>query len=185
MIRIILPFVVSVFVICLTFYNSRVNFSNSNCKVLVQKTSGSIEGYLKNTGEHYTLLRVLEHTEIQSLFTKEDIYTLLAPTDAAFEKLGKSKLDSLFLEENTSKLKSIIKNHIIPKHASKDLILQSILKSNKKIDFETLENKKIIFNIKEGILTVKVEKSELCLIEYSSKLDKGFIHVVDTVILTD
>lgn len=41
-------------------------------------------------------------------------YTIFAPTDQAFAKIPKNKLDDLLKPENKERLQTLLKNHIVP-----------------------------------------------------------------------
>lgn len=103
-------------------------------------------------------------------------FTVFAPTDAAFEKLEKSKpgtIAMLLKPENKSKLSAILMYHVVPgKYLAHD-----IMKLKNGTHVKTL-NGSIRVENKHG---VKVNNSKV--VKTDIVCSNGVIHVIDTVLL--
>jgi len=99
-------------------------------------------------------------------------YTVLAPTDEAFDKLGKEKLADLEKPENKAKLEKMLKNHII--EGAHDSAMLEDMKSVK-----TLAGEELTISAKDDVITIhgaKVTKADM-------KASNGLIHQIDTVLM--
>ena len=104
-------------------------------------------------------------------------FTVFAPTDAAFEKLEKSKpgtIAMLLKPENKSKLTAILTYHVVQgKYMAGDV---AKLKNGTKV--KTLNGAEIKIGNKHG---VKINSSKV--IKADIGCTNGVIHVIDTVLL--
>jgi uncharacterized surface protein with fasciclin (FAS1) repeats len=72
-----------------------------------------LESYPQDTGHTFSiLLEAIETTGLTDTFTQEGIYSLFAPTDAAFEALPQATRDLLFAYPDA--LKAVLLGHISP-----------------------------------------------------------------------
>ncbi len=99
-------------------------------------------------------------------------YTIYAPTDRAFEKLPKGKLDSLLKPENKSELASIINYHVSPGHVSAADV-------GKLTETKTLQGQ--MATIKVIDKKVMINGSTVTLIDIASS--NGVIHAIDAVLM--
>ena len=101
-------------------------------------------------------------------------YTVFAPTDEAFNKLGKEKLENLQKPENKAELQRILKNHILAAE-------KTAAEIQKMKEAETMAGTKLMITVKDNtvmIETAKVAKPDV-------KAGNGLIHVVDAVLMPE
>ena len=104
-------------------------------------------------------------------------FTVFAPTDAAFEKLEKSKpgtIASLLKPENKAKLVAILTYHVV----SGKYLAADAAKLKDGTSVKTVGGKSIVVHNKHGI---KINSSKV--IKADIVCSNGVIHVIDTVLL--
>jgi uncharacterized surface protein with fasciclin (FAS1) repeats len=74
---------------------------------------GDIIGTLKASGQFTILLKALDAANLTAFLQGAGPYTLLAPTDAAFNALPAGQLDSLMQPANAAQLQALLAYHII------------------------------------------------------------------------
>lgn len=72
----------------------------------------SVVEFLERTGQHKLFVAALKLSDLYQELQKNESWTVLAPTDAAFAKLPREKVHQLFAEENRAALKDIMSYHI-------------------------------------------------------------------------
>lgn len=72
----------------------------------------SVAEFLERTGQHGLFIAALKLTGLYDELQKNESWTVLAPTDAAFAKLPREKVHQLFAEENRAFLKDLMSYHI-------------------------------------------------------------------------
>jgi uncharacterized surface protein with fasciclin (FAS1) repeats len=75
--------------------------------------SGDIVGTLKASGQFTILLKALDAANLTGFLQGAGPYTLLAPTDAAFNALPAGQLDSLMQPANAAQLQALLAYHLI------------------------------------------------------------------------
>lgn len=133
----------------------------------------TIVAVARHTSDLTTFSKLLELSGLAETLKGEGPYTVFAPTDEAFKKLGK-ELDELQKPENKDRLQRILKNHVlVGQKAAADIEgMKSI---------ETMAGVEIAITIKDGAVMVgsaSVTKADL-------KAHNGLIHIVDTVLLAE
>ncbi len=104
-------------------------------------------------------------------------FTVFAPTDAAFQKLEKSKpgtIAMLLKPENKAKLAAILAYHVV----SGKVTAEDVVKLKNGTQVKTLNGKSIKVMNKHG---VKVNSSKV--VKTDIMCTNGVIHVIDTVLL--
>ncbi len=99
-------------------------------------------------------------------------FTLLAPTDEAFDKLGARKLKSLLQPENKAALAEVLKYHVIPGRVT---ARQAVASGEAK----TLQGARVEVKIADGRLEIggaRVAATDLAA-------SNGIIHVIDSVLV--
>jgi uncharacterized surface protein with fasciclin (FAS1) repeats len=98
-------------------------------------------------------------------------YTIFAPSDLAFEKLGKGVLDNLMKPENKAKLVDLVKQHVVSgKLDFKDL------KDGEKL--KAVNGKELSVHVKDGDVTIGNAKIQ----GHDVQTSNGVIHSLDAVI---
>lgn len=122
--------------------------------------------------DHTTLVSALKAADlVESLASPGGVYTVFAPTNAAFDKLPKGTLDDLMKPDHVKDLKNILQHHAgVPIVETKDMK-----------DGQTMamaDGTKVTFHVKDG--KVSVDGANIVA---SIKCMNGVVHVVDAVVL--
>lgn len=122
--------------------------------------------------DHTTLVAALKAGDlVETLNSPGGVYTVFAPTNAAFDKLPKGTVDNLLKPENKDELRRVLQHHAaVP-------ILQ--IKDMK--DGQTLamaDGTKVTFHVKDGKVMVN-DANIVATIPAAN----GIVHVVDAVIV--
>lgn len=127
-------------------------------------------GVAAESGEFTILLTAVETAGLTDELTTRD-YTLLAPTDAAFEALGQETLDAL--QADPAALAAVLANHVLPMPQSTD-------------DIALFRNVIAVggasWVIQPGDPLVI---GEATVIAPNIEADNGVVHVLDSVLILD
>jgi uncharacterized surface protein with fasciclin (FAS1) repeats len=115
-----------------------------------------------------TLCELLTESGLAETLKGDGPYTVFAPTNAAFEKLGKEALDGL--KKDKAKLSSVLKYHV---HSGK-LMAADVSKAK---TITTLNGAELTVTVKDK--DVMVDKSKVTMTD--TKCKNGLIHAIDTV----
>ena len=125
-----------------------------------------------NAGSFGTLLTAAKAAGLADTLATKGPFTIFAPTDEAFAKVGKDTIAMLLKPENKEKLASILKNHVV---AGKVMSAQAVKLSAA----PTLLGTKLPLKFDGKTLSVGAGK----VIKADVDASNGVIHVVDTVLL--
>lgn len=124
-----------------------------------------------------TLVAAVQAAGLVDALKGEGPFTVFAPTDAAFQKLEKSKpgtIAMLLKPENKAKLAAILTYHVV----SGKIMAADVMKLKNGTYVKTLNGKSIKVSSKHG---VKVNRSKV--VKTDIECTNGVIHVIDTVLL--
>ena len=114
---------------------------------------------------------LVNKAQLKDLFNGTGPFTVFAPTDEAFKKLGKEKLDRLTKPENRDELSTILIYHVVPgKYLSKSL------KTRQSI---SVGGKPLQINVEGG--EIKVNNAKVVKMDLVGP--NGVIHEIDTVLM--
>lgn len=99
-------------------------------------------------------------------------YTVLAPTDAAFAKLGDDVIRDLLKPENRDKLRTILRYHVI----AGEVGATDAVKAGRA---KTRQGAEVKFTIRDGRLFA----NDSSIVATDVKAGNGLIHVIDTVLI--
>ncbi|MCR9244579.1 MAG: fasciclin domain-containing protein [bacterium] len=123
-------------------------------------------------GQFNTLLAAAKAADLAGALSGKGPFTVFAPTDAAFAKLGKSTIADLLKPANKQKLADILKYHVV---AGKVMSPTAV-----KLDSATaLSGKKLPLSFDGKTLTVAGAK----VVTADVNASNGVIHVIDSVML--
>lgn len=120
-------------------------------------------------GRFSTLVSALKAANLVETLSAEGPFTVFAPTDDAFAKLGKTSLDAILADK--AKLTSTLTYHVVPENLTSSAVL----------------SQKLLTTVQGGTLTVSaipapmVNDSRIILTDIQAK--NGIIHVVDKVLI--
>jgi uncharacterized surface protein with fasciclin (FAS1) repeats len=128
----------------------------------------------KEAGRFSTLVAAVETAGLAETLSGKGPFTVFAPTDAAFAKLGKDTLSSLLRPENKAKLTSILTYHVV----SGSLPAGKVVASE---ELTSLQGQalRVVAGGKDG----KVEVGGAQVVQTDLMASNGVIHVIDRVLL--
>lgn len=139
--------------------------------------SNTIADFVAGNDEYSSLLAALEATDLTSTFTGEDVYTVFAPNNTAF--------DAFLSANNFASLEDVpedILTQVLLNHVQTGAILSSDLSTGYIESMATAgpdgENLSLYVNINDGVTINGVSNVTTADVE----VDNGVIHAVDAVI---
>lgn len=135
------------------------------------ESSTSFDTIPQRHPELSTFVMLVNKAQLKDLFNGTGPFTVFAPTDEAFKKIDKKKMDELLKPENRDELSSIIIYHVIHgKYMAKNL------KTRKA---PTINGKSLQISVEDG--TIKVNKARVVKTDLIGP--NGVIHEIDTVLI--
>jgi len=130
---------------------------------------GSVLATALKNGQFNTFVKALEITGLANELSGSNSYTIFAPTDAAFAKLGLQKLEQIMLPANRETLKNLLAYHIVPGNSTSSVVGTWSFGN-------TLNGQRFTVNATNGISVdgFKVVTPDI-------KCNNGVIHVIDGV----
>lgn len=122
-----------------------------------------------------TLVMAIRASDLTGTLEGKGPFTLLAPTDEAFEKLPAGTLADLLKPENKEQLQAVLKYHVLPGAITSDEV--SKLKLPETVQGGTVK----IENGEDGSVTVNGAK----VLRGDINASNGVIHVIDTVLIPE
>ena len=140
---------------------------------------------LTSSDERFDSLNIaLEKANLHSSLNEDTTYTVLAPTDAAFDSLPEGKLDSLFEQGNENELTRILSYHVISGKYSVSDIKQGIEAHSGSYTLETLEGGRLTFTLDNSeIVITGVDGGEARIVAADVEATNGVIHGIDHVVM--
>lgn len=123
-------------------------------------------------GNFKTLAAALTEAGLVETLKGAGPYTVFAPTDAAFAKIPKEKLDALMKDKEA--LKKVLLYHVV----SGKVMAKDVMSMNGK-KAKTVEGAEASITVKDATVMVDAAKVEKTDIDCSN----GVIHVIDSVIM--
>ena len=138
-----------------------------------QAEEKTIVGIAVGADNFKTLVAALKAADLVEALDGKGPFTVFAPTDAAFEKLGKETIEAVLKDKE--KLTSILKYHVV----SGKVMAADAIKIDGK-NAKTLSGKTFKIEVVDGgvVLNGKVK-----VIKTDIKASNGVIHVIDAVLL--
>jgi uncharacterized surface protein with fasciclin (FAS1) repeats len=121
-----------------------------------------------------TLVAAVKAAGLAETLSGEGPFTVFAPTNAAFEKLGKETIADLLKPENKEKLAGILTYHVV---AGKIMAADAVKADGKSV--ASVQGAGIPVSVKDG----KVYVGKAQVVKTDIVGSNGVIHVIDTVIL--
>jgi uncharacterized surface protein with fasciclin (FAS1) repeats len=103
-------------------------------------------------------------------------FTVFAPTNAAFEKLGKERLEELLRPANRGELQGVLKFHVIPR-ALRAAEVVRVRQSP-----PTLQGASFTISVRDKSVMIGNEKGMATIVRTDIECANGIIHVIDSVI---
>ncbi len=140
--------------------------------VLVPPAEPNLVEVASKAGKFGTLIKAAVAAGLADTLAKDGPFTVFAPTDEAFAKLGADTIANLLKPENKAQLAAILKNHVV---AGKVMAAQAVKLTEAK-------------TIGGGMLSLKVDGKTLHVgtakvIAADVGASNGVIHVIDAVLV--
>ena len=131
--------------------------------------------------EHKTLTQLIKLAVLNETLTKKGPFTIFAPTDAAFNKLPKGKLDDLQKLENVLSLEEFLLYHIVPRKLDQKTIIAEIKANNGQAKFKTVQGKFITAELNGKKIVLRDEFNTASEITIANAYQSnGVLFVIDT-----
>lgn len=124
-----------------------------------------------NSKDHTTLFTALKAADYIDSVSNAGPITVLAPTNAAFDKLPKGTVEGLLAPEKADDLRTILKYHVVPAtYNATDLKDGMVL--------GPVNGGKLTVHVKDGKITINDAN-----VVASIKASNGALHIIDNVLL--
>ncbi|MBL8729465.1 MAG: fasciclin domain-containing protein [Planctomycetes bacterium] len=140
--------------------------------LLAQASEKTIVQVAAEAGQFKTLLAAAKAADLVDTLSGKGPFTIFAPTDAAFDKLGKKTIGELLLPENKQKLAAVLTYHVVSGKvpAAKVVGEKSVM---------SLQGSPLAIEVVDG----KVRIGGANVVSTDIMASNGIIHVIDTVML--
>ncbi len=118
-----------------------------------------------------TLKKSVHASDVDQLLSSTGPYTFFAPSDLAFEKLEKGRIEKLMEPQNRTQLADLLNNHIVS-----GMISFKDLKNGDKLT--TVNGKELLVQEKDGTVSI----GDSTILPREAKISNGVMHLADTVI---
>jgi uncharacterized surface protein with fasciclin (FAS1) repeats len=120
-----------------------------------------------------TLVKALEAADLLDTLGGAGPFTVFAPTDEAFNKLGAETIEALLADKE--KLSSILLYHVVP-NAAVDFTAASQL-----TEAQTVNGRPLRITFEDGLLRI----NDALVVVMDIKASNGIIHIIDTVLIPE
>ncbi|MFN9705712.1 MAG: fasciclin domain-containing protein [Planctomycetota bacterium] len=136
------------------------------------KNEKDIVGTAVAAGSFQTLVAAVKAADLVGVLQGKGPFTVFAPTDEAFAKLGKDAIADLLKPENKDKLANVLKYHVVAGVVKAADVVK--LKEAK-----TLQGGSVAVKVADGKVTIDGAN----VVATDVAASNGVIHVIDAVIL--
>ena len=137
-----------------------------------------------NSKDHTTLVAAVKAAGLVETLQSEGPFTVLAPTNAAFEKLPDGTVASLLKPENKKSLQGVLTYHVIAGKNTAADIIQDIKEGGGTAEWTTV-NGQMLWGMLDGdMVKIKDQAGNVATVTIADvHQSNGVIHVIDTVLL--
>jgi uncharacterized surface protein with fasciclin (FAS1) repeats len=134
--------------------------------------------------DHTTLVAAVKAAGLVETLQGKGPFTVLAPTNAAFDKLPKETVQQLLQPDHKDDLVKILTYHVLPGKWNAEQIRQAVKKGGGKYVVKTVQGESLSFWEKGDKMYVSDMKGNSALITIADvHQSNGVIHVIDTVLM--
>lgn len=124
-----------------------------------------------------TLVAAIKQAGLAETLSGPGPYTVFAPTNAAFEKLPPTTLQSFMTPEKKAELSGLLTYHVVP-----GTLDASMLTSGRKLT--TVQGEQLTVVVEDGKVMIKDAKGNVANVETADVYQSnGVVHVIDTVLM--
>ena len=150
---------------------SSVTASAAASSAVAAQPAGTIAQVAEQAGQFTTLLKAAQAAGLAEALGAPGTYTVFAPTDEAFARLG-ARGEALLRPENRERLRQVLSYHVLPQQLSAANVLAND-------DLKTLNGQRLATSFKDG--RVRVNESNIVATDVAAS--NGTIHVIDRVLV--
>lgn len=137
-----------------------------------------------NSKDHTTLVAAVKAAGLVETLSSKGPFTVLGPTNEAFNLLPKGTVEKLLKPENKGMLTKVLTYHVLAGKFDVASILKSVKEMGGKADMTTIEGGKVTFWIKGKDLYIRDTKGNDAKVTISDVMQSnGVIHVIDHVLM--
>ena len=142
-------------------------------------------GWETSLQEHYpTLLSVVQAAELTEILENHGPFTLFAPSDAAFGKLGADEIRELLLPENKNQLKSLVAYHMVAGELTASEILKALCRGKGATRFTTVQGEELLATMEGSDIILTDCSGNRARIVCADGSSRNIVfHEIDSVIL--
>jgi uncharacterized surface protein with fasciclin (FAS1) repeats len=149
-----------------------------------KKDAPNIVGVAAGNDSFTTLVAAVKAAGLVDTLSGKGPFTVLAPTNDAFNKLPKGTVESLLKPESKEKLTSVLTYHVVSGKYEAAALISAITDNKGKFTVDTVQGGKIDLSLKDGkvILTdANGGKSTVVITDVAAS--NGVIHAIDSVVM--
>jgi len=136
-----------------------------------------------NSADHTTLVAAVKAAGLVDTLQGEGPFTVLAPTNEAFEALPEGTVENLLKPENKEMLTQILTCHVIPAKALSTDIVSMVEEDGGEHEVETVGGCTLTLKAEDGNVTVTDENGTVANVTIADVIQSnGVIHVIDAVL---
>lgn len=114
----------------------------------------------------------------------EGPFTLFAPDNVAFDKLGEAGLEALTAEDNRDELIQVLKAHVVPEAVMQSALRKMVADAGNAPALTTLAGTKISVTVELDQVKLANSTGEIATISIADiEGSNGVVHIVDTVLV--
>jgi len=144
----------------------------------------NIVGVAAGNDAFTTLVAAVKAADLVDTLSSEGPFTVLAPTNDAFNKLPEGTVESLLKPESKEKLASVLTYHVVSGKFEAAALISAITENDGKLTVDTVQGGKIDLSLEDGkvILTdANGGKSTVVITDVAAS--NGVIHAIDSVVM--
>ena len=137
-----------------------------------------------NSKDHTTLVAAVQAAGLVDTLKSLGPFTVLAPTNAAFDKLPAGTVETLIKPENKATLTKVLTYHVIAGNNDSKAIMKAIKNGGGKAEFKTVSGGTLTAMIQGNSVVLMDEKGGRSTVTIADvRQSNGVIHVIDSVVL--
>jgi uncharacterized surface protein with fasciclin (FAS1) repeats len=136
-----------------------------------------------NSADHTTLVAAVQAAGLVETLQGEGPFTVLAPTNEAFEALPEGTVDTLLKPENKEMLTQVLTCHVIAAKALSTDIVSMVEEDGGEHSVKTVGGCTLVLKAEDGKVTVTDENGTVANVTIADVIQSnGVIHVIDAVL---
>ncbi len=131
-----------------------------------------------------TLHTVVQAAELTEILENHGPFTVFAPSDAAFGKLGAEEIQELLMPENKHRLKSLVAYHMVAGELTASKILQALCQGKGVTRFTTVQGEELLATMEGSDIILTDCSGNRARITCADGNSRNLVfHEIDSVIL--